>query len=717
MNISIAWLNKYLSPPNLTADEAEQVLMHVGFPIESRETLPGGDVKLDVEITSNRGDCLSHLGLAREVAAKTGRTLVMPSADLPAPTPGIGKAADLVALDNTRPELCPLFTVRVIRGVKIGGSPAWLRDALEAVGQRSISNVVDATNFVNLELGNPSHAFDMAKLAGARIVVRMAGDKEKLTTLDGKPRTLEHDDLVVADAHRAQGLAGVMGGHDAEVTPSTTDLVLEVATWAPVAVRKSARRHGLRTDASYRYERIVDARSLDFASRRLASIILETAGGQLCEGVVTSGRPLPQELKIRLRPSRVSALLGVTVPIDEIARIMRGLSIGVEPIGRAGEELACTPPHWRPDLTREVDLIEEVARVRGLDQIPVTSKVGVVIKAPQSPERAHRELTQLLAGMGFYETVTFSFIKPSQAAPFLPSSLTSIAVDDDRRGAEPTLRPSVLPSLLACRRKNQDGDVQVPGGVRLFEIAATFAQIPAPAPAPASTVPGSILPPARGEVVQPRRLALLMDVPGAGVGGKRSFDELQAATRAMRGVLESVIRALGGAAPVIEFRAGPPAISALRDDAAATITVDSNPMGSMGLISEKLQAEYGLESPAVAAELDLQPLLALFPPKAKVSTLPEFPAVERDLTLIVPEELRWDSVEKLVASAKLDRFERLAYVGAYRGKQLGAGKKSVTMRLWFRDAGKTLRREEVDPQIESLMGMAKSTLGAEVRTA
>lgn len=715
MNISIAWLNKYLSPANLTADEAEQVLMHVGFPIETRETLPGGDVRLDVEITSNRGDCLSHVGLAREVAARTGRTLVLPKADLPAPAAGIGRAHDLVTLDNTRPDLCPLFTIRILRGVKIGPSPAWLREALEAVGQRSISNVVDATNYVNFELGNPSHAFDMGKLGGGKIIIRMALAGEKLTTLDGKSRDLSTDDLVVADGARAQGLAGVMGGHDAEVTPATTDLVLEVATWAPVAVRRSARRHGLRTDASYRYERIVDARSLDFASRRLASIILEIAGGQLCEGVVTAGNAVPTTHPIPLRPSRVSSLLGVQVPTEEIARIMQGLSIEVGPIGRAGESLSCTPPHWRPDLTREVDLIEEVARIRGLDQIPVTPKVAVAIRPPQNTERAQRELTQLLAGMGFFETVTFSFVRPSQAEEFLPAGHATIGVDDDRRGAEPTLRPSLIPSLLSCRRKNQDGAVHVPGGVRLFEIASTFAQRPAATANPAAQNK-SFTPPARGEVVQGRALTLLMDIPGS-AAGRRSFDELQSGLRTLRGVVESAVRAMAGAAATISINPAAPAFSAGDGQAWGEVLVNGQPVGCLGLISQAALAQYGLETPVAVAELKLESLLNYFPPKAKVSTLPEFPAVERDLTLIVDEETRWESVETLVASANLAKFERLAYVGAYRGKQLGAGRKSLTLRLWFRDPAKTLRREEVDPQIESLIGLAKSGLKAEVRTA
>ncbi len=710
MNISIAWINKYLSPANLTADEAEQVLMHVGFPIESRQNLPGGDVRLDVEITSNRGDCLCHVGLAREICAKTGRTLVLPDATLPAPAAGIGRAADLLTLENTRPDLCPLFTVRIIRGVKVGGSPAWLREALEAVGQRSISNVVDATNFVNFELGNPSHAFDMAKLgglSGGKIVIRIARPKEKLTTLDGKPRTLEPDDLVVADGSRAQGLAGVMGGQDAEVSPSTTDIVLEVATWAPSAVRKSSRRHGIRTDSSHRYERTVDARSLDFASRRLAALIIQLGGGQLCEGVITAGKPLPESHPIRFRPSRSDALLGVKTPTDEIARIFRGLAIDAQPIGRAGEELACTAPCWRPDLTREVDLIEEVARVRGLDELPISTKIPIAVRAPQNVDRAQRELSALLAGMGFFETVTFTFIRPAHAEPFLLPGMRSIGVDDDRRGAEPTLRPSTLPSLLACRRKNQDGAVDVPGGVRLFEIGPCFSQ----------SQPAGGSADQRGDVFQPRRVGLLMDVPGDGIAGKRTFEELQAAVRLMRGVMEAAIHAMGGAAARVEVTTGPAQIAAIRPDTWAELAVNGAAIGAIGVLSDQLQKEYGLEAPVVLADLNLQYLLSLFPPKAKVSTLPEFPAVERDLTLIVPESLPWKDVESLVASASLERFERLAYIGSYRGKQLGAGKKSLTMRLWFRDQARTLRREEVDPQIESLIGLAKGRLGAEIRTA
>ena len=242
MHVSVAWLNRLLDRP-VTPDEAEHVLTHVGFPIETRESVGSGDAMLDVEVTSNRGDVLSHLGCAREIAAATGRKVVMPRVELPGggATSGGEPVSKALRLENLTPEVCPRFTARVIRGVRVGPSPAWMVEALESVGQRSINNIVDVTNYVNFEYGQPSHVFDLKKLAGGALVVRFASEGEKLRTLDGKARTLKATDLVVADAQRAQSLAGVIGGADSEVGDSTTDVVLEAATWDPVTIRTAAR--------------------------------------------------------------------------------------------------------------------------------------------------------------------------------------------------------------------------------------------------------------------------------------------------------------------------------------------------------------------------------------------------------------------------------------------------------------------------------------------
>jgi len=699
--LSVRWLNRYLDPADATADEVEHALTNAGFPIESRRAAPAGaaqagrpchpDTVLDVEITSNRGDCLSQVGLAREVAAVTGRRLVMPEWV----EPRRGEPAESVlALENRVPEACPRFTAQVIRGVKIGPSPAWLAELLESLGQRAINNVVDATNFLNFELGHPSHVFDLRALAGGRLVIRWAKDGEKLRTLDGKDRTLRADELVVADAERAQSLAGVIGGAESEVSEGTTDVVLEVATWEPSVVRRAARRLGIRTDASHRFERGVAPAELDLAARRAAALIVEIAGGTLCSGMLDEGRALPPARTIRYRPSRARALIGVDVSDTEQARLLR--SIGVETDG-AGAAMTCVPPPFRPDLEREVDLVEEVARLHGLGAVPVLDRMPVAVRPPQQRERAMREMHAALEGLGFYEAVTFTFVSADDAAPFMPPGLRAVRVDDERRKAEPVCRPSALPSLLACRRANRAAQVTRPGGVRLYEWSANFAEIDGPG----------------AQTVENRNLALLMDVPTA--GSKPTHDELQAGLRGIRGVVEAVVARLGGAGADVRLTPAVPYAPAFRAEAFADVLVNGDRVGSVGLLAPGVLNQHDLDHPMAAGDLNLDALLALFPPEVRIRALPAFPPIDRDLSLLVPEGTPWERVRSLVEGANLPLLESVEFVGTYRGKQAGAGRKSVTLRLTFRDPSRTLRREEVEPQVASLVERARSDLAAELR--
>lgn len=696
MDISLHWLCKYLAPSDLTADEADDLLTRAGFPIEGRTDLPGGDVCLDVEVTSNRGDCLSHLGCAREIAASrtsdTPRELMPPVINDPAPQ---GQIADHLKLDNTQPGLCPLFTARVIRGVKVGPSPEWLVKRLESVGQRSINNVVDVTNFITLELGNPCHVFDLGRLAGNQLNIRFAREGETLTTLDESVRKLVPSDLIVADAERPQSLAGVMGGHDSQVTGDTTDIVFEMATWDPVTIRTTARRLGVRTDACYRFERGVDPRTIDDAARRAVALICELSGGSLCEGVLKEGAPLPEPTVIALRPSRCERLLGIRVPAGDIIESLRALEIGVEQAG--GDELTCTIPPHRLDLTREIDLVEEVARTASLDSIPISDKLEITVRPPQESERAMRELGALLTGQGYYETVTFSFTSPDRAKMFCPPELELVAVDDDRRKAEPTLRPSVHTGLLECRRANQDAGVEPEGGVRLYEISSVFAQ-------------------QDGKSVEHRNVALLCDVGG---GRKPKSEDIQRSVRAMRGTIDSLVRALAGSYAIVTPEQTRPHASGLDPAAYARLSLelgeDSRPLGYMGLVGRKALDAFGVDRPCLVAELGLDTLLAHHPPAASAKALPEFPAIERDLSLILDESVAWSQVQALVEGASPDRLEGCSFVGAYRGKQVGAGKKSLTLRLTFRDPERTLRHEEVDPQVEGVTQRFKQELGAEIR--
>ncbi len=700
MDISINWLNQYLSPGDVTPDEADDILTEAGLPIESRTELPSGDVILDVEVTSNRVDCLGHVGIAREIAAarhaKTQRRLVLPALEEPAPGAPIG---DGLTLDNRVPDRCPLFTARLIRGVKVGPSPEWLKTAIESFGQRSISNVVDVTNYITLELGNPCHVFDHKKLAGGALVVREATEGEKVNTLYAGEHALRTSDLVVADTERPQSLAGVIGGHDSQVDESTTDVVFEMATWDPVTVRNTGRRLNIRTDAAFRFERGIDPRTIDYAARRAIQLICEVSGGELAEGVLSQGRPLPGDHAVEVRPSRVAQVLGAELDADLIASLLGPLGIRCETQGRG--PLRCTvPPHRSHDLTREIDLIEEIARARSLGEVAMKEKLEIAIHAPQRDEHLRSECARTLASLGFFETVTFSFTSPKKAACFLPQGQATVSVDDNRRKAEPTLRPSVLLGLLGCRKANADARNSVPGGIRLFETASTFAQRPGTT-----------------ETIERRSLALLADVDF--IGKKPTLDDTQRAVRVVRAAIDELARACFGPDARIRVEPGRPDHAGFDTDAHARVLVEHagsrTELGVFGVISPDALANDDLDRPAVGADLHLDVLTCAPVPKTTVEALPQFPGIERDLSLILPESSAWASVADLVDACDLERSVGSDLVSVYRGKQVGEGKKSVTVRVRFRDEHRTLRHEEVDPQMDRLAERAKAELGAEIR--
>lgn len=691
MHVSVTLLNRLLTPPTLTADEAETLLTHSGFPIESRTAIAGGDEMLDVEVTSNRGDMLCASGCAREIAARSGRALNLPRVQLPVPS-----GSQSPSLENLVPGECPQFTLRIIRSVKVGPSPAWLVQALESVGQRSINNVVDATNFVALELGIPSHVFDLNKLAGHKLIVRRANAGEMLTTLDGKPRKLSADEVVVADAAKAQSLAGVMGGQESEVTAATTDVAVEVATWDPVAVRRAARRHQIRTEASHRFERVVRPETLAAASDRLCALIIELAGGKLDGPMATAGQPLPAPRVVSVRPARAASIIGYPVTAAQINTLLTPL--GFSCASAADGSVSCAVPAWRNDITREIDLIEEVARMQGLDAIPTHEAMQIRVRPPQGTQRAMRELGSILTGLGYYEALTFSFTSPARAKPFLSAGLSTVAVDDDRRKHEPTLRPSALTGLLTCRRANQDGGVL---SARLFETSAVFAQ----------RVEGK-----NTASVETRMLALLADCPIDG----SSIERKQAGIRTIRGSIEAVIRALLGPDAMISIKTVTNLPGGYDASASGEVHVTNggttHRIGQMGLLSQAVQNEYGLANPVAVAEVELQGLIANFPPLTKVRTLPTFPAIERDVSAIVDETVTWGKLSEVIQGSRVALLEDVNFVYTYRGKQIGKGKKSVTARLRFRDPSRTLRHEEVDPQMASVTDLLKNTLKAEIRT-
>ncbi|MFW6060424.1 MAG: phenylalanine--tRNA ligase subunit beta [Phycisphaeraceae bacterium] len=678
MQTSLAWLNDYLDRA-ADADEADRALTRVGFPLDGREdvTTSAGqrDTALDVEITSNRPDCLCHLGLARELAAATDRALQPP--DITLPNEGDASVETFTRVDNDAADLCPVYTARIITGVKVGPSPQWLVDRLEAAGLRSVNNVVDVTNFVLLELAQPLHAFDLHALNEQRIVVRRAAKSEPFTAIDGSAHALRDDMLVIADAQRPVAIAGVMGGLDTEVGDNTTAILLESAIFDPLSVRRTSRALKLASDSSFRFERGVDPRGVEMASRRAAQLIVQLAGGTLAQGVIRAGEPEPEPRTLALRSQRCRDLLGVELGDDTQHELLERLNLSPK---REQDRIVCTVPTYRLDLQREVDLIEEVGRLHGFDDVPTHERIALNVRPVQDTIAARRQLGRTLTAHGFHETITFSLVAPNQAERFLPDSAEPVHMHDAGRRAEPTLRPSLLPSLLICRKANQDhGNTNV----RLFETAASWSR-------------------QCGEIRERRTLALLCDAADG-----------QLAVRELRGTIEELIERLGGAAARQAVTVEP--ADAPNYSAAVTVKLHDQPLGALGLIASETRDAFDLKTSVAGAELTLDPLIALYPPDRAVRELPRYPAIERDLSVIVAESVAWREIERAVHDAQPPLLEALSFLGTYRGKPIEKGSKSVSFRMLFRDPDKTLRHDEVDPQVESVVTALRERVGVELR--
>lgn len=675
MIITAKWLNEYLDRP-LSVDEMVDALAGAGFGCENREGVPGGDTQLDIEITSNRGDCVSVVGLAREAAAVTGRELVLPVSR--------GRASHdsqslIMGVENLEQELCPYYSARVIRGVKVGPSPDWLVQRLEGIGQRSVNNVVDITNFILFELGQPLHAFDLATLRGGKIIIRRARKGETMIAIDGSKLTLDESMLAIADAQRPVALAGVMGGLDTEVSSTTTDIVLEAASFRGASVRTTSRRLKLVSPSSYRFERGVHPATVAAAADRAAMMIVEVCGGSWDGGAVVASVPIPAQPVVTMRCDRCRQVAGIDITNVEMIGILKRL--GMEPeLSEDGSRIRCTIAAHRLDLTREIDLIEEVVRIHGLDRISPRARIEIDVVGLQDSVIRRRAVEQALIACGFFEVVTFSFLPMSDAQTFLYPGLELMTLQDDRRKAEPALQASVLPGLLRCRKRNQDvGHKEM----RLFEKAACFAMV-------------------GGEKTEQVMLGLCLDAP-----------DRQQGLRGLRAGIESAARALLGQSAEVEIV--PEDNDWFEPGGSAAVHVRGQRVGLMGVLTGAMQGRFDLETPVAVAELSFDALLGMLPADSSLDSLSTFPSIQRDLSLVVEESIQWREIETSITSLSLESLESLRFVGAYRGKPIEKGRKSVTVRLTFRDPGRTLRHDEVDSQIASVVAATSDRVGAVLR--
>ena len=667
MNISLNWLTEYVEVGMPTA-ELEQLFTRIGLNHEGTTETPA-DLVLDLEVTSNRPDCLGHLGVARELSVAPGKKFTPPVLE---DVPTSGQAAKLTSVEVLDPDLCSRYSARVIRGVKVGPSPDWLVELLEAIGMRSVNNIVDVTNFILMEYSQPLHAFDYDKLAENRIVVRRAKGGEQLVSIDETTCVLDESMLVIADADKPVAIAGVMGGLDTEVSEGTVNVLIEAARFDPLNIRHTSRKLALMSESNFRFERGVDPVALDEASLRACQLIVKLAGGELAEGSVDVWADPYQAPTVTLRPARCSALLGFDIPADQQASILDRLGLAAV---LDGETITCTIPPYRADLTREADLIEEVARIVGYDKIPMSTKIAHEVVGLDDAQKIRKDIALVMSASGFDEAITFTYIDAEEAALFGVDK--PACADTLTRKTNNALRPTLLPSLLAACKANQDSGN---ADISLYELAAAFL-------------------PAGGENQLDEHLEIAMVTSG----------EL----RDLRGAVEALCQQVAcGAA--LELK--PSAQPGMDTGAAAEMILAGNAIGSIGQVSAAVLKHYGIERPIAAARLRMDVLKACANLERTYTTVPRFPAMRRDLSLIVEEETTWAQIQEVIAGIDQPLRTDVQYVTTYRGKPIPNGKKSVTLTAVYQSSEATLRSEQVDQQIAAIVEALAKTLKAEVRT-
>ena len=654
------------------------------------------DVVFEVNVTPNRPDALSHLGVAREISVLTEAPLKLPEPKL---REDGARAADKIKVRIDDPERCPRYAARVIEGVKIGPSPDWLQKRLKACGVRPISNVVDVTNYVLLETGQPLHAFDLDRLAGQEIIVRRAKPGEKMTTLDGKERALEQDDLLICDRDRGQVLAGVMGGAESEVSEKTTRLLLECAHFQPSGIRRSSKRHGLHTESSHRFERGTDVGGVPWVLDRAAALIAELAGGKVLGGRVdVYPRQLPAR-EVTLRASQVSALLGTGVPAEETRRILEAL--GFKVLAEKDGEVRYRVPTWRVDVERAEDLIEEVARIRGYDRIPVTLPASAARLSSTPPEvEVERRVRAAVAGAGLDEVVNYSFVSPKELPWTTPRPLAehgqpvrAIQLVNPLSVEQSVMRTGLAQSLLENLARNLRHQVD---RVRLYELGRHYGQAE------------------NGGIGTAPVAKESLEVAGVLWGRRhpRGWTEKDAPADFFdaKGVVEKILSALR-----IDAVFEPAEFAPFHPRATAKVSAGGQLLGYVGELHPRTAKVLGLPSGVFLFGLDIAALVkaaALVPAYAGLS---KFPAVLRDLAVVVPAELRNEEVRQVILDVGAPLVEEASVFDVYTGKPIPEGKKNLAYALSYRAKDRTLTDVEVNQAHAKIVEEVNRRLGAILR--
>ncbi len=711
MKILYDWLKEFTSVP-FAPQELRERLSLAGIAVEGVSETPAGPL-LDLDLTINRPDCLGHYGVAREVAA-LGRNRLQPV------SPKLAEASETAAtatrVEIEAPDLCGRYTARVLRGVKVQPSPEWLRKGLEALGQASINNIVDATNYVMLELGHPMHAFDMDRRAERRIVVRRARAGEKMRTLDGVERTLTPDICVIADAARAVAIGGIMGGAESEIGFATTNVLLESAWFDPISIRRSSKALGLRSEASTRFERGADPEMAELASRRCAALIQELAGGEILAGVVDVYPARREPLPIELSRKELLRLMGADVPDEEIEAILGALGFAPHRIGderKPDSPLAqwqCVQPSWRQDVSREVDLIEEVARHYGLDKFPPRFHAAEQPAARLPHAQAEDRLRERLIGLGYREIVSIPLVNEGEDALFRAADVTPARVANPLAEDAALLRSTGLVSMAHALAWNLNRGQH---DLRLFEIGRAYRlQNGAPQEIRIVTIGATGLAREKGVAEDAREYGFAdlkgdLDQIGALAGGFGWNGETFAWQHPAR------------AGKLLLANAGLRSAS-MEDGGRWSVTVGNAVVGGAGELAPRVAEKFKLRQDVFLAEWALDPFYEgyrLAREARQYRPISRFPAVERDFSLILPEGTSFAAVRETVEALGIREVVSIEAVDLFRGKHIPQGKFSLLVRVTFQSYEATLTEAHLSDFSSRIISAWEQKLGATLRAA
>ncbi len=693
MKISYKWLGEHVAL-SLEPKELADRLTMVGLAVDAIERA-GDDHVLEFDLTSNRPDCLSHLGVAREAAIVCGASFKRTDVSLEEIDPAIESVTSVEVL---APDLCPRFTARVVRGVKVGPSPKWLVDRLEAIGQRSVNNIADITNYVMFEMGQPTHAFDLNLLHERRIVVRRPRAGETLKTLDGFTRELSPDHLVICDADHAVAVAGVMGGEETEINERTTDVLIESAYFNPGSIRQTARSLGLDTEASYRFARGADFNAQLHASARVAELIAQLAGGRVLKGAIDVYPSRITRETVLLRESSVERLTGLEVTSEDAAEILRALEFEVEL--RAGEkQLRALPPSFRIDVWREEDLVEEVARHTGYDKVSITLPAWSGEGKYLPNERRRRNVRTALTGLGFDEAYSFSFVNGDRDRLFRPNDRVALTIArlEGKHTAtlknpidsnQTEMRGSLITGLLEAVQHNFN---QGSRDLKLFELGRVFE--------------------AAKEGSRPDEREML----AVAISGSAVRDDWRGARPAdfydLKGAVETVLSAVNVAGFTIE-RAS---VEYLHPGQSAALIREGEQLARFGRLHPHVASLYKFRQPVYVGEIEFEKLLALEADRVRYSALPRFPASSRDVSVLLPDAVMWGDIEKAVSDLGIRQVVSVQVFDTYKGKEMPDGFHSLAFRVTYRGEGRTLTDEDVATMHERVLDVMKQLFGAEFR--